>query len=295
MGLITNGHRNGFSPFRWMNGNVLSIQNGVAIRNGYLPGKLHNWQTHAERQTALPNGNLHPYSWLLPRTGGGMSMRAEGDGTLAANLIPTINGSLDLTGTGGLTAEAALVVSMFCALLGSGTLSANIVGFLNMSVDLEGSGDFNANLSGIANMLVDLQGSGDLEAVIAAYGNMSIDIVVTGTGLSTANIGQAVWTAILNQFNDNPDSAAAKLLAAGSAGDPWSTVLPGSYTGAQAGKLLDQIQTLVDELHKVQGLDNSNPVRDERINSTTSKTSVGSIIINRVGPEDSDVLSTREP
>ena len=261
MGLITNGHRNGFSPFRWMSGNLLSIQSGGhALRNGYLPGKLHNWQTHAERQTALPNGNLPPYSWMLPRTGGGMSIRTEGNGSLSANLIPTINGSIDFTGDGDLSATAALIISMLCDLTGSGSLSANINGLLNMSVDLQGEGDLQASLSGIASMLANLEGSGDLEAVIAAFGNMEIDITVTGTGLSTANVGQAVWTAILEQFNDDPNSAAAKLLAAGSAGDPWSTVLPASYTGSQAGKLLDQIQTLVDELHRIQGLKAGEPM-----------------------------------
>jgi hypothetical protein len=218
MGLITNGHRNGFSPFRWMSGNLTTIQNGMSIRNGYLPGKLHNWQLYGERQAGLPNGNLPPYCWLLPRVSGNMSMRTEGDGDLSANLIPTINGSIDFTGSGDLSAEAALVISMFCDMVGSGSLTANIVGLLNMSIDLEGSGDLSAGLSGIANMIIDLTGSGDLDATIAAYGNMEIDIVVTGTGLSTSNVGQFVWTSVLSQFDDNPNSAAAKLLAAASGG-----------------------------------------------------------------------------
>jgi len=261
MGLICNGQRNAFSPFKWGNGALLSIQNGGhAFRNGYLPGKLHNWSWHAERQTALPNGNLHPYSWMLPRTGGAMSIRTVGQGTIASNLIPTINGSIDFTGEGTLSAEAALVISMFCDLIGSGEMTANIVGLLNASVDFEGSGDLAANLFGLGNMIASLEGSGDLEAVIAAFGDMSIDIVVTGTGLSVANVGQAVWESILSQYSSNPDSAAAKLLSAGSAGDPWSTNLPASYAGTQAGNILAQIQTLVDELHKIQGLNASAPM-----------------------------------
>jgi len=129
-----------------------------------------------------------------------------------------------------------------------------------MSVDLEGDGDLAASLSGIGNMLANLEGSGDLEATIAAFGNMYIDITVTGTGLSLANVGQAVWETLITQYSANPDSAAAKLLAAGSAGDPWSTALPASYTGTQAGAILDRIQTLIDELHKIQGLDASSPM-----------------------------------
>jgi hypothetical protein len=169
-----------------------------------------------------------------------MSMRTEGEGTLAADLIPTINGSIDFTGSGDLSAEAALVISMFCDMTGSGTLSASIVGLLNMSIDLEGSGDLSANLSGIANMLIDLEGSGDLEATIAAYGNMEIDIVVTGTGLTTSNVGQAVWSA-LALVNNEAGTMGEKLNDAGSAANPWTEVIEGSYTAAEVLRLLASV------------------------------------------------------
>lgn len=238
MGIITNGQRNGFSPFRWMSGNLLSIQNGgPAIRNGYMPGKLHNWSWHAERQTALPNGNLHPYGWMLPRTGGAMSMRTEGEGSLSGDLIPTLNGSIDFTGSGDLTAEGALVISMFLDMVGSGSLSATITGLLDMSIDLEGSGDLDASIGAIASMILSLTGSGDLDATIAAYGNMSIDIVVTGTGLTTANVGSAVWAALAAQ-NDVVGSMGEKLNDAGSASNPWNEIIESGYTAAEILKLL---------------------------------------------------------
>jgi hypothetical protein len=170
---------------------------------------------------------------------------------------------------------------------GSGGMGAAITGLLDMSVDFEGSGDFEANLFGIANMLIDLEGTGDLDATIAAFGDMSIDIVVTGTGLSTANVGQAVWESLISQFATNPDSAAAKLLSAGSAGDPWSTSLPASYTGTQAGNLLEQIRVLVDELHKIQGLDSANPVT-----ITPTKRQAGDIEIAIGG--DGETITTLE-
>lgn len=244
-----------------MSGNVLSIQNGVAIRNGYLPGKLHNWSTHAERQTALPNGNLHPYGWMLPRTGGGMSMRAEGSGSISSNLIPTINGSIDFTGVGDLTADAALIISMLCAMTGSGSLSADISGLLNMSVDLDGNGDLAATISALGNMLVDLEGSGDLNATIAAYGNMSIDIVVTGAGLTVENIASAVWEELMSNHT-TPGSTGAALGAAGAAGDPWIANLPGAYApgsaGAIIGNLLANIPASVwDELMAAHNIDGS--------------------------------------
>lgn len=213
----------------------------------------------ATSYNANPLGGYPSATWQLARSAGQMSMRSFSEGDLEAYLYPSKNMSIDLTGEGVLTADAALVIAMFLDMIGSGDLTATITGNLNMSLDMEGSGGLTASMSGIANMLIAMTGEGTFEAAIAAYGNMSIDMVVTGTGLSTANVGKFVWEALISQFATDPESAAAKLLAAGSAGDPWSTNLPAAYTGTQAGNILAQIQTLVDELHKIRGLDAANP------------------------------------
>lgn len=238
MGLICNGYRNGHSPFRHGSGALVSIYSGgPALRNGYLPGRLHNWNVHTTRDVALPMGNLYPRSWMLPRTGGGMSLRTDGEGALSADLIPTRPMSIDLTGAGDLAATAALVISMLCAMSGSGSLTATIEGRLNMSADFAGSGDLAADLSGIASMAIDLLGAGDLEATIAAYGNMEIDIVVTGTGLTTANVGQAVWAALAASNND-PGTMGEKLNDAGSASNPWTEVLESGLTAAEILRII---------------------------------------------------------
>jgi hypothetical protein len=138
-----------------------------------------------------------PANILPPLDGGGMLLDGTGIGDLSADLYPSKNMEIDLTGNGDLDATASLVVSLAAALTGSGTLTATIEGRLNASMDLTGSGGLTAALSGIGSMIADLTGSGDLDATIAAYGNMEIDIVVTGTGLTTANVGQAVWNYLL--------------------------------------------------------------------------------------------------
>ena len=70
----------------------------------------------------------------------------------------------------------------------------------------------------------------------------------TGYSLSTApptaaTIADAVWDEVVGDHLAAGSTGAA-LNAAGSAGDPWTTTLPGSYTGSQAGKILADI--LVD-------------------------------------------------
>jgi hypothetical protein len=69
----------------------------------------------------------------------------------------------------------------------------------------------------------------------------------TGYSLSTAPptaaaIADAVWDEASGDHLAAGSTGAA-LNAAGSAGDPWTTTLPGAYTGSQAGKMLADILT----------------------------------------------------
>lgn len=111
-----------------------------------------------------------------------------------------------------------------------------------------------AGLSGIASMAIDMLGAGDLDATIAAYGNMEIDIVVTGTGLSTANVGQAVWAALASA-NDAAGSMGEKLNDAGSASNPWTEVIESGYTAAEILRLLAAVAQ-----GDASGLENGSPV-----------------------------------
>lgn len=189
-------------------------------------------------QTAAnPPGFYLPGIYQPPILAGEMSFRNDGAGSIAANLYPTRPMAIDFTGAGDLTAEAALVISMLLALTGSGTLEAAIEGRLNMSADFTGAGDLDATIGALGNMIANLTGTGDLEAVISAYGNMEIDIVVTGAGLSTANIGEAVWGALAAANNDS-GTMGEKLNDAGSASNPWTEVIESGYTATEVMKIL---------------------------------------------------------
>jgi hypothetical protein len=76
-----------------------------------------------------------------------------------------------------------------------------------------------------------------MDAVIRAYGDMTVDIVVTGSGLTTANVGPAVWAALASQNND-PGTMGEKLNDAGSASNPWTEVIESGYTAAEILRLL---------------------------------------------------------
>jgi len=239
VGLIANCFR-----YQW-----LGLAEGTA--HALLPGSWgsdHQWQkqiapdgaTAVQATKANPTGSYVGASFNPPITVGDMALRADASGDLAADLIPSYPMSVDMTGAGDLAATAALAVAMAVALAGSGTLTATIEGRLNASVDMVGAGDLTATMEGMGNMVVAMLGAGDLEATIAAFGNMAVDIVVTGTGLTVENVANAVWDAVAADHTA-PGSTGEALGAAGSAGDPWVTAIPGAYGAGSAGKLLGDL------------------------------------------------------
>jgi hypothetical protein len=79
-----------------------------------------------------------------------------------------------------------------------------------------------------------------------------------GSAPTAAAIADAVWEEAIGDHSGTSGSTAEALAAAGSAGDPWITALPGAYTAGQAGYLVGNnldaavstraTQTSVDDL-----------------------------------------------
>lgn len=55
---------------------------------------------------------------------------------------------------------------------------------------------------------------------------------------SAASVADAVWEEPIADHSGTAGSTAEQLAAAGSAGDPWATALPGAYSAGQAGKIV---------------------------------------------------------
>jgi hypothetical protein len=139
--------------------------------------------------------------WHLSPKAGGLSCRTiYGTGTLTASLTMGKALAAALTGSGGIsTATLSLIVSLAAALTGSGTISAaSLKAIAGLSAALSGSGSISAAaMSLIVSLEADLTGSGSLTGALRGTASLAADITVTGTGLSTANVGDAVWAYIL--------------------------------------------------------------------------------------------------
>lgn len=71
-----------------------------------------------------------------------------------------------------------------------------------------------------------------------------LDLLLDGaTAPTAAAVADAVWDEDLSGHG-GAGSAGASLSAAGTAGDPWITALPGSYTSGQAGYIIGNAKTL---------------------------------------------------
>lgn len=234
MALIVNGVRLAQGNARYMGGNAATSGAYNAERNvSWSPGARKNFAIGEARvanvtnRAAVPEGYLHPTCWSMPQKSGGLASRGRvaGSGTVSSsNLAGGLNAEAPLTGSGDITnAALGLILSAVADLTGSGTLSADIIGKLDAAAALSGSGDLTAALGAMAGLLASLTGSSSMSADLVAKAFMSAGISVTGELLSTANVGDAVFSAIMEAGFSYGD--AVRILAAVAAGK--TTIVPG--------------------------------------------------------------------
>jgi len=236
-------------------------------------------------------GTQPPYSLSLAFKGGELSasttVEGEGEFTITS-LAMGLAAASDLEGEGDITAASlSLIIQLACSILASGDISASLVGKLEMASALAASGDLSSSLSLIAFVISGITGSGTVSSTMRGDVGLSADITSSST-LSPESLAAAVWNSIAASFN-TAGTMGNKLNSAASAGDPWGTTLPGSYLSTEAGGILAQIQTLVDELHKIQGLDAANPMTV----TPTSRTA-GSINLELTGDGENETIVTRQ-
>ena len=242
------------------------------------------------KRDGFPTGTNPPYSLIMGDKGALISSTTyvTGDGEFTiTSLAMGLAAESDLTGSGTISGGLSLIIQLACDILALGDISASLVGKLEMASDLAGSGDLTAALGLIAFVVSELTGSGTTGGTLRGDVGLSADISSTST-LSPENLAAAVWNSIAASFN-TAGTMGAKMNSAASAGDPWSTALPGSYADGEAGKILAQIQTLVDELHKIQGLDAANPMTV----TPTSRTA-GSIDLEITGDGETSTTVARQ-
>lgn len=193
------------------------------------------------KRDGFPTGTNIPYSLIMGDKGALLSSTTtiSGDGVIVSGLSMGKACEAALTGSGTITdAQLSLIVQLAASLSGSGTITtASLVGVVALQSSLSGTGSLTAGLNVIAFMNAGLNGSGTLTADIKGILSMEAAIYVNQSEATVQQIVDAVWNALAADFN-TAGTMGNKLNSAGSAGDPWSTDLPGTYTADQAGAIL---------------------------------------------------------
>jgi len=275
------------------------------------------------KRDGFPTGTNAPYSIIMGDKGALLSATTtiDGDGSVTGNASSGINILADLDGSGTITdAQLSLIVQLAAALSGSGTITtANLVGVVALQASLTGTGSLSAGLSLIAFMNSVMEGSGTLTATLRGTLSMSADIYVNQSTATVRELVDGVWNALTADYA-NPGSTGEALAAAGSAGDPWLTPLPGSYLPGTAGaiignmsssaiaaavwnelktshntadtygKIIKDLEVLIDELYTVRGLKLGTPVTQ-----TTTELTAGTIEVEVTGDGTTTSTFTRQP
>lgn len=156
----------------------------------------------------------------------GYSLTATtGLGNQTANITGSLSGSVGSIATGGITAS-----SFAAGAIDAAAIAADAIGASELAADA-----VTEIVNGVWN---EAQSSHTTAGSFGKYLDAQVSTVGGGTA---ASIADAVWDEVLSGHL-TAGSTGYALNAAGSAGDPWSTSLPGSYTGTTAGFLVGTLR-----------------------------------------------------
>jgi hypothetical protein len=203
------------------------------------------------KRDSFSTGTNPPYSYILGDKGALLSSTTtiEGVGTVVSGLSMGINVTSALTGSGTISnANLSLVTALASALSGSGTITvANLVGVVSLQSSLSGTGSLTAGLSLLSNMEAILSGTSSVTASLRGTLSMEAAIYVNQSQATIDELVAGVWNALAASYNQT-GSMGEIMNNMGSVADPWTTVLPGTYTGDQAGAIVDRLETLIKQV-----------------------------------------------
>lgn len=204
----------------------------------------------SDKGAGIPYGHRPPSSWCLPFKSGAMSAFTSCNIAFtpgALNLVAgrNLDGATTVTFTVA-DAELQLTVSA----IGSATFTFTLSGALASASSVTGSTTITFDTSGVTlGAIIDATASTLIQfsssTTATAIGHLAGDITPF-TPLSPQSLAAAVWQALATDYNA-AGTMGNKLNSAASAGDPWTTALPGSYAAGSAGYIIgNQVLTEAD-------------------------------------------------
>lgn len=243
MALLSNGYRGTLGATQFTGATIISNSfPGARIGNWHRTAAMRNFAagealSAAAGLVSFPSGNRHPNVWMMPQKPGALAARNSlvGEGEVSGADVWAVKlAEAAISGSGELTAFGGLIVQLIAAITGSGTVSnGDLKAFLQAVASIGGSGAAGGTITAFGELVAALSASGTAGgSTLSGLGELSADLVVTGSGLTTANVGQAVWDAIASA-NNSPGTMGEKLNDAGSASNPWTEIIESGYSAAE--------------------------------------------------------------
>ncbi len=236
--------------------------------------------------TNLTNLPAIPANWLTATGIAASALNGKGDWLNTAGVAAAVwNAAVASYGTAG-TYGALIELNLDAAVSSASAPSAATVADAVWDEALSGhaiAGSAGAGLSAAgsagdpwATLLPGSYGAGTAGKLIGDNINATISSRLATTGYTAAPtaavVADAVWDELLSG-HAIAGSAGAALTGAGSAGDPWSTALPGSYGAGTAGKLLsDNLNATVSSRASQTSVDTLTGYVDTEVAAIKTKT-----------------------
>lgn len=164
-----------------------------------------------------------------------------------AGIISVLLAEAIINGNSSLIGNPTALLEAIASITGTSSLNIDITGLLPDFVSsISGNSNLISNIVSTAHIISTLLGTSNLDITSSAIGDMSADITPF-TELSPQNLAAAIWNSLATLYNTT-GTMGEKLNSSGSAGDPWSTILPGSYTDGTAGKVIDEMKKNINKI-----------------------------------------------
>lgn len=196
--------------------------------------------------SAYPSGYVHPRAFVLPEKSGAISSYTLSRGAISptGTLIP--GQPMAASATCSITVTASQldqIVSLIINATGAiSATSTQLAAAASMAMTPSGSIAITpANLGAIISMILNSSGAISPNLTFSALGFIEAEIGGP-TPLSPEGLAQAVWNAVLADFQD-AGSAGEALGNASAAGNPWEALLADNTTAGTFGKRLQEVLT----------------------------------------------------
>lgn len=240
------------SPGRWLAGGSTTGTNQAQTRANWnrngprRNNALMDGTTAALMLLSYPTG-YNGSGWMMPTTAGALSSHRSldwsasvtGSGNYGRNLASSIPVAIDFT-----QANMALVVGGVATINVSFNLtpSPNLAGVLGASSSFTGvSFTVNPTLGAKSGLGATIPVTFTVTPTATAKAYLSAIISNEGAAVTPTSVAAEVWGSVAAAFNV-AGTMGNKMNSAASAGDPWTTALPGAYGAGSAGQIIGSLQ-----------------------------------------------------